>query len=189
MTTCTAERAGAYLAVGTLASGLRVAVRPLTPDDAEEIDSGYRHLSPRSRFLRFLTGKPRLTRTDLRMLVGEVDQHDHLALALVWPRSSRADVILGDVHAIRLPSHPDTADVAVTVTDELQGQGAGRLLIHTLAALAPDHGITRFTATVSTENTASRHLLTSVGVVVSQCHDSGVTELTVELTPVRGRGA
>ena len=43
----------------------------------------------------------------------QVDQHDHVALALWWTRTSRDDILLGDGRFIRLPADPECADVAV----------------------------------------------------------------------------
>ncbi|HYN28773.1 MAG TPA: GNAT family N-acetyltransferase [Dermatophilaceae bacterium] len=112
-----------------------------------------------------------------------VDQHDHLALVLVWPRTSRPGVILGDAHAIRLHARPDTADVAVTVADEIQGLGAGGTLIRTLAEVAQREGITHFSATLLTSNTASQRMLASVGTVLAQDCQGAMREMTVRLPP------
>lgn len=172
-----------FIGRATLSNGLRVAVRPQLASDADEIAAGFEHLSEESRYRRFMAGKPHLTPSELRYLVDRVDQHDHIAVVLVWPRTSRPDVILGDAHAIRLTAHPDTADVAVTVADEIQGRGAGGMLIRSLADIAHRERITHFSATMLSTNTASQRMLASVGTVVAQ-HCAGSTrEMTVRLHP------
>lgn len=170
-----------YIARATLRSALRVAVRPQLTSDADEIAAGFAHLSEESRYRRFMSGKPQLTPGDLRYFVDRVDQHDHIALVLVWPRTSRPDVIIGDAHAIRLSARPDTADVAITVADEIHGLGAGGVLIRTLAEVAQRERITHFSATMLSSNTASRRMLASAGTVVAQACQGGVREMTVRL--------
>jgi GNAT superfamily N-acetyltransferase len=181
MTTTVSHATSRYSARGTLANGLRVAVRPLLPGDSADIAAGFAHLSEESRYRRFLAGKPRLTGSDLRVLVDGADQHDHIGLVLVWPRRSRPDVVLGDAHAIRLRQAPDTADVAVTVADEIQGLGAGRLLMRALADAALEQGITRFTADMLASNTASHRMVRSVGAVLEDEQRSGLRHITVLL--------
>jgi RimJ/RimL family protein N-acetyltransferase len=172
---------GPYLAHSTLANGLRVAVRAQEPHDRVALAEGMAHLSRETRFRRFLAPKDTLTSRDLDRLVDRVDQHDHVAVVLVWPRTSQPDVVLGDARFSRLRGQPDTADVAVTVADEIQGQGAGRLLIHVLADLALDHGITHFEAVLLPSNRASARMLASVGTVVANRIESGTQTMTVAL--------
>ena len=172
-----------YLCRAMLTDGLEVAVRPLRHDDRAELAAGFRRLSEESRFRRFMTGKPRLTARDLDLLVDGVDQDHHIAVALALPRGSHAEVGLGVAHAFRLTRDPQTADVAVTVVDEIQGRGAGRLLMRVLADAAMNRGITRFTAVMLPCNTASARLLAGVGIVEVDRISDGVRELTVRLTP------
>jgi RimJ/RimL family protein N-acetyltransferase len=171
-----------YLRRATLSDGLRVAVRPLLPTDREAVAAGFAGLSEQTRYRRFLAGKPSLSGRDLVTLVDRVDQHDHVAVALVWPRTSCPDVLLGAARFIRVPGRPDTADVAVTIADEVQGRGAGRLLIAVLAELAAERGITRFTGTLLPTNVASARMLASVGTVTSDRLDGGVREIAVLLS-------
>jgi hypothetical protein len=180
---------GPYVRRATLANGLRVAVRPLRPSDREALRAGHQHLSERSRFRRFLSGKPELTPRDLDILVDGVDFDRHIAVALVWPRTSCDDVLLGVARAIRLTNCSQTADVAVTVADELHGSGGGTLLIRTLAGLAAEHGITRFTAVLLSSNPASARLLTGLGPVTHDQSATGMRELTVQLTAAQGMAA
>lgn len=172
-----------FIARATLSNGLRVAVRTQFPTDAEQLVAGFAQLSEESRYRRFMAGKPHLTPHDLRHLVDGVDQRDHIALVMVWPRTSRPDIILGDAHAIRLPAQPDTADVAVTVADEIRGLGAGRTLIHALGVVAQRQHITHFTATILSTNTASQRMLASAGTVIAQDAQGSACEMTVRLHP------
>ena len=175
------------LRVATLADGLRVEVRPLLPEDREEIAHGFEGLSERTRYLRFLTLKGELSERGLDSLVDRVDQHDHVAVALWWPRRSTDDVLLGEGRFIRLRTDPETADVAVTVADEIQGLGAGTLLMSVLADRAREEGVRRFTAVMSGENEPSHRMMMRVGRVVRDVLSEGVREIDVELPPVEGQ--
>ena len=74
MTDQPADQPGAQaLAHVTLRDGSRAWVRPLRPDDREELADEYEHLSPQSRRLRFMASVPRLTPAMLTRLVDEVD--------------------------------------------------------------------------------------------------------------------
>jgi RimJ/RimL family protein N-acetyltransferase len=73
--------------------------------------------------------------------------------------------------------------VAVTVADEIQGRGAGNLLMRLLAAAGLERGITRFSASVLPSNEASYRLLASVGTVVDDQVETGCRDITVRLAP------
>ena len=169
------------LLVGTLRGGLRVVIRPLRPEDRAQLADGFEGLSERSRYLRFLTGKGRLSEHVLRTMVDQVDQHDHVALALWWVRTSRADILLGDARFIRLAGDPTTADVAVTIADELHGQGGATLMMQALVLRAHDEGVDRFSAVMSPENTASYRMVARVGDVVRDEISGGVREVEVDI--------
>jgi len=148
-----------YSAEGTLTHGLRVAVRPMQPSDRPEVISGFEQLSEESRYRRFMTGKPRLTAGDIRQLFDS----DELAMLLVWRRTSRDDIILGIAQAIRLPEDPSAAEFCIILADEIQGQGAGRLLTQALAREAKAAGITHFTGYMIADNEAPARLLRGLG--------------------------
>ena len=169
------------LVKGTLKHGLRVVIRPLHPEDRAQLAEGFEGLSERSRYLRFLTVKRVLSERGLDKLVDQVDQVDHVALAMWWVRTSCADILLGDARFIRLPSSPDTADVAVAIADEIHGQGAATLMLQVLKARALELGVTHFSAVMSPENEASHRMMQRVGRVVRDEYTDGVREMDVDL--------
>ncbi len=112
-------------------------------------------LGARSRELRFLTPKPRLTSADLRQLTA-VDHHDHVAILAVTACDGRA---IGVARFVRDPAHPDTADVAVAVVDAWQDRGIGTLLAAALTERAQEVGIRHLTLVMSQDNEAAVRLL------------------------------
>jgi RimJ/RimL family protein N-acetyltransferase len=169
------------LVKGTLKHGLRVVIRPLRPEDRDELAEGFEGLSERSRYLRFLTGKGTLSQRGLDKLVDQVDGHDHVALAMWWVRRSRADILLGDARFIRLPYDPECADVAVAVADEIHGQGGATLMLAVLKQRALDEGIHRFSAVMSPENEASHRMIQRLGRVLRDEYVDGTREIEVDL--------
>lgn len=74
---------------GVLRDGFHVLIRPLRTSDRNQLAGGFLLLSERSRYLRFLTGVDHLSDSDLDVLIDQVDQHDHVALAMLWQRAAR----------------------------------------------------------------------------------------------------
>jgi RimJ/RimL family protein N-acetyltransferase len=159
-------------------------VRPIAPQDKEGMAAAFERLSPESRYRRFLSPWDHLTAAQLRYLT-EIDHHDHEALVAIDPRGGEG---VGVARYVRDPERPDTAEVAVAVADDWQGQGVGTDLLRRLADRARDEGIARFTALVLADNTAVRHLLGDLGEVRVVDEAQGAMELVVVL-PERGLGA
>lgn len=171
---------------GTLRDGLRVVVRSLVAEDREDVEQGFAELSERTKNLRFLTGKDHLSRRGLDTLVDDVDQHDHVAVALWWERTSQPDVLVGEGRFIRLKDDPECADVAVTVADELQGQGGGTLIMRALVLRAREEGVRRFSAVMSPDNEPSHRLMSRAGTVLRDTIRDAEREILVRIDAPAG---
>ena len=102
-----------------LRDGSIVVIRAVQPQDARLLAEGFARMSPESRQLRFLTGKPSLTPAEVHYFT-EVDHHNHEALGAVDPGDRLG---LGVARFVRHAEDPDGAEVAVTVTDAWQRRG------------------------------------------------------------------
>ncbi len=165
-----------------LRDGTSVTLRPIRPDDKEQLLRGFSKLSPASRYMRFHSFKQALSETDLRYLT-EVDGTRHFALGAVTPSHDlREDVGIGVARFVRDDDEPDLAEAAITVADDHQGKGLGKLLLMRLAEAARERGIRRFRAEVLAENTPMVHLLRAAGAqVVKTDGRSLVLEVPVSL--------
>jgi GNAT superfamily N-acetyltransferase len=164
-----------------LADGTRVTLRGIQPEDAEALRRGFDRLSSRSRYQRFLSGTPELTDEMVRYLT-DVDGDRHVAIvAAVDSHDLKTEEGIGVARFVRLSSDPAVAEAAVTVLDEAQGRGVGRLLLRALATLARDRGIRTIRAEVLAENTRMRHILEEVGGVV-RSDDGGTLVFEVPLS-------
>jgi GNAT superfamily N-acetyltransferase len=143
----------------TLRDGRVVDVRPLERGDREGLAAAVRRLSDQTRYLRFATAKPRLTKRELDFLV-DVDHHRHEAIVAIDPTTRRG---VAAVRYIQLTAEPDVAEIAATVTDDWQGRGLGTALLAQLAARARDEGYTAFRASVLASNQRSIGMLLAAG--------------------------
>lgn len=172
-----------------------VELRPLERGDSATVQEVFDGLGPRSRELRFLTAKPRLTSADLRQLT-DVDQHDHVAVLAVSVPQGRP---LGVARFIRDRKQPCSADVAVAVVDEWQDRGVGTMLANALVRRALEVGVRRFTLAMATDNEAAVRLLhRAPGEIERLAVDEWTAEfaitlgeptLSLALTGGRGRGS
>jgi GNAT superfamily N-acetyltransferase len=168
--------------VATLRDGQQVFISRLTPHDAPLLADGFARLSEESRRLRFLTAKTSLSKSELRYLT-EVDGHRHEAFGAIDPATGRG-IAVG--RFIRDEADPARAEVAITVADEWQHLGLGKLLLSTLVERARDEGIGRFTALVAEDNESMQKLLERLDAPArAQVTHVGedVSEYEIELAP------
>jgi GNAT superfamily N-acetyltransferase len=96
-----------------------------------------------------------------------VDGDHHVAIvAGVDSHDLKDELGVGVARFVRLADRPDVAEAAVTVVDDMQGKGVGRLLLQALAREARARGVQRFRGMVLADNARMRHLLAEVGARV-----------------------
>ena len=134
-----------------------ITLRELVPADRPLLAAAFERLSPRSRYLRFLSPLPALPERTLDHLMA-VDGREHVALAAIHDGQ-----IVGVARYVRDRRDRGLADVAVTVVDPHQGRGLGRRLLAALLGHAGEHGLRALTFDVHPSNEAARRLLRSLG--------------------------
>ena len=146
-----------------LADGTRVTLRFIRPDDAAELRRCFGRLSPRSRYQRFLGSVGELSDDTVAYLT-RVDGREHVAIvATTDSLDLKSEVGLGVARFVRLEGEHGIAEAAVTVVDDAQGKGIGRLLLTALAEQALARGVRAFRGEVLADNDRMRHLLAEVG--------------------------
>lgn len=165
--------------------GLRVCIRPVTPDDRERILEGLRSMSVETSYRRFFTPKFYPSDETLHYLT-HVDGDHHMALGAVDCTQDGFPGI-GAARYVRLSDQPSIAEAAVVVLDAYQQQGIGSLLIAALSRYAAGRGdsdgsgappIEYFRGFVLAENRAFLSFLYNLGAVREQAH-GGVIQLDV----------
>jgi GNAT superfamily N-acetyltransferase len=151
-----------YVEHAVLGDGTQVRLRLVRPEDKEAVREGFGRLSPASRYARFLATKLSLSDAELRYLC-EVDHEDHFAIGASLDGPDGAPTVgLGLARFVRLPDRDDTAEAAITVVDDLQRRGLGKLLFLRLIAAARERGIRRFRCEVLASNAGMVALLAQI---------------------------
>jgi RimJ/RimL family protein N-acetyltransferase len=160
-----------------LRDGTQLLVRHVRPEDKWIIAKGWTELSETSQRRRFLAPKPRLTESDLRYLT-EVDGQSHVALIVL--RADNWNRLVGVARFVRLCDDPETAEVAITVGDPMQGKGVGRQLGVLIADEARKRGVKRFVASILSDNVPALRLMRKMASRLEHAED-GVTDLVADL--------
>ena len=168
-----------YQATDTLLDGRVVHLRAIRPDDREKLRAGFFKLSKSSVRDRFFSVKRDLTPAELSYFT-EVDFQHHVALvAELQDGSERLPVGVG--RFVQNQDQPDHSEMAITVIDELQGQGIGRILLFRLIDCARELGVRHLDATVLAQNTRMTKLLQKTGLPLHSSLDEGIRTLSLAL--------
>lgn len=166
----------------TLKDGSRVLLRPGLPTDRSLLAREFERLSPESRYRRFFTPM-RVMSPSLLDYLTSMDYVDHFAWAALAAEPGPAGELqgLGVSRYIRL-ADPEAAEMAVTVVDDWQGKGLGRILLDALVLEALENGITRFEGDVLIENHPMREMLRRTGATFRP-EGSGILRFSIDLPP------
>lgn len=167
-----------------LRDGSTLRVRPFAREDIAAVHALYGHLSVeslRNRFGGFRVPSPE----EVERLCSD-DPATTFALV-----AERADVLVAVVQYYVNPAHPETAEVALAVADELQSRGIGTRMLEQLAGVARDHGVTTFDADVLTSNDQMLRMFEDSGFSIHEDTETGTTHvrLSLEETPAREAAA
>jgi RimJ/RimL family protein N-acetyltransferase len=163
----------------TLSSQRHVHIRALRRCEERPIRELFARLSPRSRYLRFLSPMPTLPDSLIRQLAC-VDYRRQLALVAESDDGNGGEIVgLGSYGAI----DDRNAEVALVVRDDWQQQRVGTELAIRVLQAAENRGFHRFIVHFSSENVAIRRLLKNVGQVVSTRMSGAFSELAFVRRP------
>jgi acetate---CoA ligase (ADP-forming) len=159
-----------------LRDGSTLRLRPVRPDDAPALLGFFERLSPESLYFRF-------------MAVPRVDIHRAQALASV--DYDREFALVGESHRgivavagfYRAATHPERAEVAFAIADDLQGKGIGTRLLERLADIARPKGVRSFNAYVLGENRRMMEVFLDSGYAVERHVEGGVYHVVLSLDP------
>jgi acetyl coenzyme A synthetase (ADP forming)-like protein len=157
-----------------LRDGSTLHLRPVRPDDADGIRAFFAGLSSESLYYRFFT----VRRLDAGTIAAFADVDYAARFALVGECRGRI-VALASYH--RDEHHPDRAEVAFAIADELQGRGVGTRFLERLADIARERGIASFDAYVLGENHRMMQVFLDSGFSVTRRLDQGVFHVSLSL--------
>jgi len=139
-----------------LSGGDIITLRPLGGGEAGPLLAVFDGMSAASRAQRYLTGMTRLSSTMLDALT-DVDGQRHVA----WLASAHGRPI-GIARFVQ--EDAGVGELAVEVVDDYHGMGVASALVDAVTTVAAARGVRRVRASLSTDNEASRRLMTRVGI-------------------------
>lgn len=152
-------------------------VRPIRPEDGENVRAFFEKLGPESRYYRFFRVKESLSDKEIHHFTN-IDYEDRMALVAFHE---------GEMIAVgrydRDPDEPAFAEVAFAVIDEQQGRGLGTKLLELLTVYARQRGITGFRAFVLGENRQMMRVFRNSGYELKRTLDSGVFTVDFPVLP------
>jgi acyl-CoA synthetase (NDP forming)/RimJ/RimL family protein N-acetyltransferase len=160
-----------------LSDGATVHLRPIEPEDADQIVAMHARFSERTRYLRYFSPYPRIPERDLHRFT-HVDHHDREAIVV-----AAGDRLIAVGRYDRLGPGSDEAEVAFVVEDAHQGRGIGSILLEHLAASAREDGLRRFVAEVLPTNGAMLRVFADAGFQVARQYEDGVVHLEFPIAP------
>ncbi len=166
-----------YSATGTLRDGRTVEIRALRPEDRADMLAAIGRTSDQSLYRRFFAFKRGFTDQEIDFYVN-VDFVSHVALVAVLQEDG-GPVIAGGARYIVGP--PGQAEVAFAVDDAHQGKGIGAALLHHLAAIARQAGLTELVADVLPDNTAMLKVFKSSGLEITTRWEADATHVVLRL--------
>lgn len=149
-----------------LTDGRTVLVRAVQPTDAPLLREGFANLSVESRHRRFLGARKALSDAEIAYLCSP-DGDKHVAIGAALLEDDR-EIPAGVARFIRLDDDPTTAEAAVTIVDDFQRLGLGKILLTRLVRAAREIGVERFEFTMLEGNDPMLRLVESLGATIQR---------------------
>jgi len=159
-----------------LADGATVHLRPIRPDDGDNLVDLHERLSERTIYYRFFSPHPRLSPREVQRFTS-VDHVDRVALVAVLDGR-----FIAVARYDRVPGTTE-AEVAFVVADEHQGRGVGTLLLEHLAAAARERGITKFFAETLPDNRPMQSVFKQAGWEARSKFADGIIHVEFAIEP------
>jgi acetyltransferase len=163
-----------YEQVWPLPGGGEYTIRPIHPDDAQMLQDLMHHLSPESRYFRFVSSISELPPAMLARFT-LIDYDREMALVAVHKqRRAGADGEITETERIigvsRYITNPDqtSCEFSLVVADDFSGKGLGSRLMESIMNVARDKGLTQIVGLVLASNTGMLRLMRNLGFEVKR---------------------
>jgi GNAT superfamily N-acetyltransferase len=164
----------------------RVLIRPVLPQDEAITSAFFGSLPPRARYDRFMAPMRNLP-PDLIKRFTHIDYSSHLALVAEVFIDERETVVAEARYA--RGADASSAEFAVAVAEDWQGQGLASLLLAKLLSRARGAGIRRIVGETLASNEKMLHLAHKAGFTATPSrHVRGLILLERSIGPLPGDG-
>ena len=149
---------------GYLTDGTPMTIQPIRPEDAEIEQDFVRNLSAEARYFRFMRAIEELT-PEMLVRFTQLDYSREMALIAVI----NVDGNRRQIGVARYTVNPDgkSCEFALTVSDELRGQGIGSQLMDAMMDAARGHGVQVVEGEVLASNRRMLSLMQELGFSIS----------------------
>jgi acyl-CoA synthetase (NDP forming)/GNAT superfamily N-acetyltransferase len=161
-------------AYALLTDGTTVEIRPARPDDFDAVRDLHAKMSPENLYLRFFSMSQVAAEREAQRICREPAPGRGALLALLDGRV----VGCGSYEA---GAGSESAEVAMSVADDLHNRGVGTLLLEHLISLARSRGIRTFVAETLTENALMLQVFANAGLRAHRTLEDGVYDLRFPL--------
>jgi GNAT superfamily N-acetyltransferase len=173
----------------TLSDGQTIRLRAIQPNDRERLREEFLKLSKATVRDRFFSVKMDLTPKELTYFT-EVDFDHHVALVAELESAATQScttpsgttytpVAVGRL--VRQSGQPDHCEIAITVTDAMQGHGIGKILLNQLIDCARKLGVRHMDASVMADNTRMMKLIRKTGLPFKSQLQDGINTISLSL--------
>jgi len=166
-----------YEQVWPLRGGGEYTVRPIHPDDAQMLQDLVQHLSPESRYSRFVSSMTELPPSMLARFT-LIDYDREMALiAVVKERNAAAGGEVVETQRMvgvsRYITNPDqsSCEFSLVVADDFNGKGLGSRLMESIMDVAREKGLTEIDGLVLANNAGMLKLMRSLGFAINSFAD------------------
>ena len=164
----------------TLGDGTQIVIRPIHPDDADELQNIFMRLSQESIYLRFLSFKKELS-VEEAIQLATVDYTRRMAFVATMLENGKEIVVGVSRYALLDIAHPKTAEAAVVVGDEFQGRGIGKILLRRLVMYARKKGVRHLRGNLQVGNDRMLYLIQKSGLHHKQRFVDGIWQVNIDI--------
>jgi acetyltransferase len=163
-----------------LRDGSTLHLRPIQPEDEEEVLALFNRLSRNTVYFGFHHASNQMSKEKVRRFCN-IDYDNAFALvATIGEGIEEKIVSMGRYHRLH---RRDAAEVAFVVEDAYQGKGIGTHLLEQLAIIAREKGIRLFECEVLAENQEMMKVLKDSGFQVAQELEQGTYRVVLDIAP------
>ena len=162
-------------AYALLTDGATIEIRPAWPDDFDAVRDMHAKMSPENLYLRFFSMSRAAAEQEARRITREPSPDHASLLAVLGGR------VIGCGAYEETGDGSRSAEVALTVADDLHNRGVGTLLLEHLISLARGRGVRIFIAETLTENALMLQVFADAGLRARRTLQDGVYDLRFPL--------
>ncbi len=173
----------------TTKDGQEVWVRLLRQKDAHHLVDLFEHMGPESRYRRFHQPAdnvpPEQVWAEARRIATAVPD-DQLGLIAFSSLPEGVEVAVGAARIVWLSD--STAEVAMSVRDDRQGQGIGKRLLNMVLEMAQIAGAEMVVGLIQNDNDPIWHLFDQLPYPIQRTIDGTESEIVIDLTRMKEGG-